>query len=165
MAPLIVLALLACYPMSKMLRGQPSEEASRSAKRLALLLLEISLPTITTSLIQVFICQQFDNGWFLRESLTLPCDDSAQRKFWVVISAVVLVAYMVGVPTLIFTVLFQNRRAIQKLGGDLREHNKSERTGLTGNQFVRSKQARGSFATLHSEMRWLLPKFEKFRPE
>ena len=164
-APLGILFLLACFPMSKKLRSQPSEAASRSAKRLALLLLEVTLPSIATSLIQVFICQKFDDGAFLRESLTLACDDTYQRTFWVVFAAVALVAYMVGVPCLIFTIMFQHRHEIQKLGADLQQHNQRQRTGLTANQLVGSKRARSSFVAAVDDLRWLLPKFEKFRPE
>ena len=151
--------------MSKTLRGKPSDETARSAKRLAFLFLELTLPSITTTLINVFNCERFDDGAFLRESLTLACDNSDQRSFWVAFAAVVLVAYMVGVPVLIFTVMFQNRHAILKVGVDLQQHNQIGRTGLTANQLVRSKQARGSFVTNLSGILWLVSKFEKFRPE
>ena len=165
-APLAVLVFLACYPISERLRGRPSEPAARSAKRLSLLLLEITLPSTTTTLIQTFICQQFDNGAFLRESLTIACDDSPRRRLWVVFSAVTLIVYMIGVPTLIFTVMFQYRHAIQELGVKLQQHNEQRgRTSLTANELVKSKQARSSFVSLHWEMRWLLSKFEKFRPK
>ena len=163
-APLGLLFLLACFPMNEKLRGRPTEAASRSAKRLALLLLEVILPSIATSLIQVFICQKFDDGAFLRESLVLACDDSDSREFWVVYATAALVVYMVGFPSLIFTVMFQHRRAIQKIGHDLQQHNRRSRTGLTASQLSGSKRARRSFVALTTELAWLLPRFEKFRP-
>ena len=153
--------------MSEKLRGRPTEAATNSVKRLALLLLEVTLPSITTTLIQVFICQKFDDGAsFLRESLVLACDDSdSSRAFWVVYAAVALIVYMVGVPSLIFAIMFPYRHKIQKLGADLQQLNQRGRTGLTANQLAGSKRARSSFVSLTTELRWLLPKFEKFRPE
>jgi hypothetical protein len=51
------------------------------------------------------------------------------------------------------------------MGTDLQDHNKSRGTTLTAQQFAKSKHARSSFASLTVEMAWLLPKFEKFKPE
>ena len=61
--------------------------------------------------------------------------------------------------------MYPHRHAIRKMGTDLREHNKSRGTALTSQQFAKSKHSRSSFASLTVEMAWLLPKFEKFRPE
>ena len=44
-------------------------------------------------------------------------------------------------------------------------HNRQRNTGMTAMQLAKSKHARSSFVTLSSNMNWLLPKFEKFRPE
>ena len=95
-APVVIIGLLWCYPLVKALRGETVEEASRTVKRVILLLLELTLPSITTSLIQVFICTRFDNGSFLREELTLACDDSDERVSWVAIALIGLVAYPLG---------------------------------------------------------------------
>ena len=94
--PVIIIGLLWCYPLTKAVRGQPIDEASRTVKRLVLLMLELTLPSITTSLIQVFICSEFENGWFLSEELTLACDDSDQRAFWVAITVIGLMVYPLG---------------------------------------------------------------------
>ena len=67
-----------------------------TAKGLAMLLLEITLPSIATSLVQVFICTRFDHGAFLNEMLTLSCDNSDQRIHWVVFASLALVIYVVG---------------------------------------------------------------------
>ena len=53
--PVVAVVLLWCYPFSCALRGQPSETAAITAKRLTLLLLELVLPSITTSLVQVLM--------------------------------------------------------------------------------------------------------------
>ena len=53
-APPIVAALLWCYPLIMALRDIPSE-ATNTVKRLALLLIEITLPNIVASLVQVLV--------------------------------------------------------------------------------------------------------------
>ena len=60
--------------------------------------------------------------------------------------------------------MYQQRRAIQKLGNEMQHYNKHG-TALTANQIIKSKQPRNSFTSLTTEIRWLLPKFEKFLPE
>ena len=52
-APLLALALLRCYPLIQHFRGKKKAPATRAAKRLALLLLEVALPRIVTCLVQV----------------------------------------------------------------------------------------------------------------
>ena len=61
--------------------------------------------------------------------------------------------------------MFQNRHAISKLGTELKRHNQSQKTGLNVNQLARSKHARSSFVALTNDMRWLLPKFDKFKSD
>ena len=48
---------------------------------------------------------------------------------------------------------------------DLQQHNTSRGTAMTTRQLATSKHARSSFANLAIEMTWLLPKFEKYRPD
>ena len=53
LAPPFVITLLWCYPLSMALRGIPSS-ANNRAKQLTLLLLELMLPSIATTLVQMF---------------------------------------------------------------------------------------------------------------
>ena len=66
---------------------------------------------------------------------------------------------------LIFTAMYSQRRAIQKHGSELQRFNSHRGTGLTADQIIKSNQARTSFASLTTEIRWVLPKFEDFLPE
>ena len=61
--------------------------------------------------------------------------------------------------------MHHHRHEIEKLGNDLAQHNLRRGTKLDANRFAKSKQARNSFAALHNEMVWLLPKFEKFKAD
>ena len=63
-----------------------------------------------------------------------------------------------------FTTMYHQRHAIQKLGLELQRHNQKRGTGLNMQHLARSQQARSSFASLAVEMQWLLPKFEAFDP-
>ena len=96
MTPVAAVGLLSCPTLHSKLRGQPNDDAWRTVKRLAMLLLELSLPGITTSLIQVFLCSSFDNGTFLRAESTLVCDGSSQRKLAVTLACIGIVVYTIG---------------------------------------------------------------------
>jgi hypothetical protein len=51
-----LIGLLWCFfPLRNKLRGMPTGAAARFASKLSLLLLEVSLPSISTSLVQVFL--------------------------------------------------------------------------------------------------------------
>lgn len=100
-APPIVIALIWCYPMVMALRGVPST-ATNSAKKLTLLLLELVLPNIVTSLIQVLICERFDDGSFLSADLSISCDGGDQRMRWVVFATLSLVIYLLGGASVVF---------------------------------------------------------------
>ena len=69
------------------------------------------------------------------------------------------------VPLLIFTVMFQHRYVITKLGKDLETHNRRHNNHLSVNEFAKSKHSRASFANLALENHWLVGKFEKYSPE
>ena len=75
-----------------------------------------------------------------------------------------LCARAFSVPLGLFVTLHRHREAVQKLGNQLRSINGPRGVG-TVSQAAKSKQARGSFVSLSSDLAWLLPKFEKFQPE
>ena len=106
MTPVAAIGLLTCPTLYHKLRGKPSDDAWRTVKRRTMLLLELTLPGITTSLIQVFLCEQFDDGAFLRESLTMACDDSDQRKFWVACTCIGIVVFPIGGESKGFNIAF-----------------------------------------------------------
>jgi len=56
--PPVIIALLWCRSA---LLGQ-SSNAATTTKRLTLLLLEVTLPSIATSLVQMLVCDSFDDG-------------------------------------------------------------------------------------------------------
>ena len=96
LCPGLATILLWCYPLINALRGHSSDEASKTAKRLTLLLLEITLPSVTTSLLQVLVCDSFDNGSFLRAEYTLSCSASERRVLWVAFTVLAIAVYVLG---------------------------------------------------------------------
>ena len=59
-APLVIIALFWCYPLYNWLLKRPSAMAVTKAKERSMLLLELELPGIATSLVQVFKCRRDD---------------------------------------------------------------------------------------------------------
>ena len=120
-APFVAVALLWCYPLGmRLLLGRSTKSTMITVKRLSLLLIEIVLPSIATSLVQVclrdcacvcvfghcsygasrrqvFVCDSFDGkASFLRAQLTIHCDGSDGRARWVSFAAVALAVYVLG---------------------------------------------------------------------
>ena len=94
--PFAGICVLCCYPLSEWLRGRPSSAATGTVKGLSMLLLVVTLPGISTCLVQVFVCDSFDDGSFLRAQLTMSCNASEQRTRWLVVATLGLVIYPVG---------------------------------------------------------------------
>jgi len=95
-SPLLVVGLMWTYPLSRYLRRKSYAEAWLSAARSSLLLIELLLPMISTTVAQVFLCTTFDNGSFVQVELTLSCDDSVQRRGWVMVALAALIVYPLG---------------------------------------------------------------------
>ena len=94
--PLGVITLLFLYPLTCWLRGKPYTPAARTAGGLALLGLEIVTPSVLTSVLQIFSCHEFSNGWFLRAELIQHCDGSMRRIKWAVFAVFGTIVYLVG---------------------------------------------------------------------
>ena len=104
--PLVVVGLLWLYPTLYVVTRTPRGHATQFATEYSLYLFEILLPSVSTTLSQALVCDRFENGWFLRAQLTLPCDDSPRRRHWVVWTSVAIVAYPICVPFFLFLVMY-----------------------------------------------------------
>lgn len=67
--PLAIILLLFSWPALQKLRGKPHAESARSAASLTLMGLEVVTPNVATTLMQIFVCEEFDDGWFLQQEL------------------------------------------------------------------------------------------------
>lgn len=77
-------------------------------------------------MIAVYLCYEFDDGFYLREQLSLWCD-SSDHNWMKIFSGVALIGYPVGAPLVLYAVIYYHRDAIRKLGNEL--HHQQQRTG------------------------------------
>ena len=96
MLPFCMIALLFCYPLARCVARRPHRQAWHTSARFSLLCLEVVLPSITTTVVQTLICDQYDNGSFLRVELSNACDDSPHRKKWVYFAWLMMIVYPIG---------------------------------------------------------------------
>ena len=62
--------------------GQRMQYWSTMATYLSTLLLEIILPSVSTTIAQTFMCAEIGGERFLRQQLTISCERSAERSWW-----------------------------------------------------------------------------------
>ena len=94
LGPLVFLGLLWLRPL--WLRWTLAEE--RQVKKVTsqmtkwtLMALELILPSVTTTIANTFACTRFDSGDYLIAQLTLPCDNSANRRMWTCYAVVMMI--------------------------------------------------------------------------
>ena len=90
-APLAVIALLWAFPISQRVIGRRAANAERFVARLSLLVLEVVVSSVSTTIVRALSCEDFDNGSFLSVQLTLQCDASTKRKLYVAYRSALLV--------------------------------------------------------------------------
>ena len=94
--PFCFITMLFCIPLACYIAQRPHRQAWHTSARLSLLCLEVALPSITTTIVQTLICDQYDNGSFLRAELSCACDDSHRREKWVYYAGLMFAVYPVG---------------------------------------------------------------------
>ena len=95
---MVVVALMWCYPLYYRLLGSAhdTDDAVRFSIEYTLVILELVLPTVSSTIATVFVCDSFDEGHYLREQLTLACDDSQARTYWCLYSGLMALVYPFG---------------------------------------------------------------------
>ena len=112
-------------------RRKQCAAAAADAISYSTLLLILLLPTISTTISECLVCEEFDDGSFLRAQLSIPCDSSAQRKFWVSWAVISLALFPVGSPLLLVVVLGVHRREITAVQRHLESAYETDRVHLT----------------------------------
>lgn len=168
LAPIGAVLVLCLWPLSCIALRKPYVPAARKAAKLALILLEVMTPSVTTGVIQTFTCDKFDSGWFLRDELTLACDGSARRRKWVAVASVFIVVYPIGVPLLLFGLMYRHRDEINKLQQALKENDSVQADTVSAKRLAMHlslKQRRPSIvASVQHSLSWIVKKFERFNP-
>ena len=169
--PPCVVLVLWLWPLSCIARRVPHEIATRTAAGLTLLGLEVIAPAVATTVLQTFVCDKYDNGWFLRAELTLPCDDGQRRQKWLVFSGLCVAIYPVGVPLLLFSLLYGHRNTIDHVQQALRQNDEdtSNTAYVTARELANQFSAKGRRSSIVVSVReklvWIVDKFEEFQPD
>ena len=123
--PLVPVALLWSRPVMQFITRAPlarRQESAYFAAKYSLVLMELVLPSVSTTIIEASRCSSFDGGErYLREQLTISCT-SASRRTWEVYTSLCVLLYPIGIPTLLFTLLYLNRNEIRPVFEVLRDH-------------------------------------------
>ena len=98
LAPLVPIALLWLPAFKKRITGMRSTSDEQSATRWSLFLLEFIVSSVSTTVVQTFSCDTYDDGMFLRAELALKCDGSDERRLYLAYAWVALLAYPIGTP-------------------------------------------------------------------
>ena len=100
MGPLVPILLLWARPTFHTLTGAVKwqrQQSARFAAKYSLLWIELTLTSVSTTIVEAFKCSEFDNESFLTAQLSLSCDISSPRRAaWVSYSIVAVLLYPLG---------------------------------------------------------------------
>lgn len=165
--PLVAVLVLWLYPLYLYLKGKDRSTAVHRAARFSLLGMELICPSTTSTIFRTFVCVRFGDDFFLRANLMIPCDKSLSvRRWWKFYAGLMIAVYPLGVPLMLFCLMYPNRAEIKRILSALKEHD-AKSGSLTPVAELRNpsgQRHRPSVANLSINLIWLLPKIKKFRP-
>ena len=168
LVPPVLISLLWLWPLSRIARRKPHVQAARTAAKLTMLVLEITTPKVATNVMQVFACTEFDGNWYLASELTIACDSSARRAKWVTLAGVCVALYPIGVPLLIFIIMYRRRDEINRLQHALKENDSQQMEIISARNLAQKssiQERRPSLVvSVDQNLGWIVKKFEKFVP-
>ena len=173
--PIVPLVLLWARPVGHIFTGNRArrEQSSLFAAKFSLLWLELVLTSVSTTIVETFVCSEFDDGAFLAAQMTIACDGSPRRVSWMIYSWCALFIYPFGVPCLLYCLLFVNRHDIKRVLQTLREDddNKSSRGEVGGSMTIeemalrlKSRKRKSSFVSRSEKHKWLTTKLDIYLP-
>ena len=192
--PPALIVVIFLWPLGCIMRRQPYLPAARSAGYLTLVGLEIITPTVLTTVLQTFVCEEIDGGWFLRAQLTLECDETGHRHAWQAYAAVCAVVYLAGapyislhvpmfalcvisrgsrcsysasgVPVLFICLMHVHRNEIDRLQMALQEQDQdsTDPAFMTAGQLSKSGRRPSITTTVDEHLSWVVSHIENYRP-
>ena len=96
LAPLGIVALLWTPAAVKHITRKDSAPAARIAARWSLFLMELIVSGVSTTVVQTFICDEFDDGRYLSAQLTLACDGASPRRLYAAYAVFMVLVYPIG---------------------------------------------------------------------
>ena len=96
-SPVVVVALFWSYAAFKHTTTRnDAADATRFAAQYSLLVLELVVSSVSTTIVRTYSCSEFDDGWYLAVDLTLACDASPKRRFLQFYAGCMILAYPIG---------------------------------------------------------------------
>ena len=119
LGPLIMLGCLwlraLVYIPWKTVSKAGRSQAVHQTLKWTLIILELILPSISTTIADAFSCTTYDDGCFLQVQLTIACDDSPYRRSWKTFAILMILIYPVGVNLGLFGLLHRNWNEISNV--------------------------------------------------
>ena len=106
-------------------------------------------------------CDRIGGKWYLRAQLTLECKGTRHQAYVAWASLMVLL-FPVGVPLLLFGLMYPVRHHIKTLMQALRSQ-AAQDSSVTSVKGLSKRRA--SLAALHGQLEWLIKRFQNFQPE
>ena len=119
LGPLIMLGCLwlraLVYIPRKTVSKAGRSQAVHQTLKWTLIILELILPSISTTIADAFSCTTYENDSFLQVQLTIACDDSPYRRSWKTFAIMMILIYPVGVNLGLFGLLHRNWNEISNV--------------------------------------------------
>ena len=131
LCPIGVLPLIWTVAFFMRDKNNQTKDWRATAIHFSIVFFELILTSVSKTIFQTFSCTSFDDGDYLDEQLTLPCDDSSARRWWEAYAWFFVLVYPVGVPALMMVVLVYYREQIKAVM--LRLEHESLRAGARCN--------------------------------
>ena len=74
------------------------------------------------------MCEKIGDEWVLSAQLTLSCEDSSHRSWWVSYASITVAVYPAGVPALLFGILRWHRAEINRIKQAVETHEQQRGT-------------------------------------
>jgi len=179
--PLVPVALLWSRPVMQFITRASlarRHESAHFAAKYSLVLMELVLPSVSTTIIEASLCSSFDHGErYLREELTTSCT-SASRRAWEIYTSLCFLLYPIGIPALLFTLLYLNRNEIRPVLEVMRDHDARGEDHAGEEQLARqgsatisemmlelsAKRRRPSVVARSTRSAWLMTKLDCYKP-
>ena len=130
--PLILIGVIVLVAVLKLMRPSTRKNQRKRDKAIAgavqgvSLLIELVLPSVTTTICSAFVCDLYDDfpiKGALRADNTLMCDpESGDRLFWEWYATLMMIIYPVLMPCVLVGIFYANRKEIDKVMGVWKQH-------------------------------------------
>ena len=136
-----------------------------SAAGASLLLLDLVVAPVSTTVAQTFACQRFGDELVLRSSPTTVCSglSDPRRRGWILYATAMMILYPIGVPSLNLALMMPHRQKIGKLAGALSQQDQALKRSSGVLDLAQDPRQRRSVTAAAGQLTWLAQKFDVYR--